>query len=339
VWCPTRSRCWCGCWPGCTTTMATWPWPACTNPVPLTSTGDRSGCAPSRPARRGSRDRLGHSRATDVGQTGDHRDRHRHPVAKASNTLIPRARAKVSMRIAPGGDAVRTWRRCAATSKSTPWGAHVTVTPGDVGQPYAIDATGPVYAAASAAFREAWEPRSSTWVWVGPSRSSPSSPRPSPGQDPGDRRRGSGHPGPQRQREPAPGCVRACRRHRGTAAGEAGRSRNRRIASSSSFRSLGAANTVTGSKHLQARPPILLDCGLFQGLKNLRELNWAPLAVDPASIDAVIVSHAHLDHTGTCPGWCVTVSADPSCPRTEPPPSRRSSCATAPTSRSVTRRS
>ena len=56
------------------------------------------------------------------------------------------------------------------------------------------------------------------------------------------------------------------------------------------FRSLGAANTVTGSKHLLEAEGtrILLDCGLFQGLKNLRELNWAPLAVDPASIDAVI---------------------------------------------------
>ena len=79
------------------------------------------------------------------------------PVAKASNTLIPRARAKVSMRIAPGGDAVahlEALRR--HLEEHAPWGAHVTVTPGDVGQPYAIDATGPVYAAARAAFREAW---------------------------------------------------------------------------------------------------------------------------------------------------------------------------------------
>lgn len=79
------------------------------------------------------------------------------PVAKASNTLIPRARAKVSMRIAPGGDAVahlEALRR--HLEEHAPWGAHVAVTPGDVGQPYAIDATGPVYAAARAAFREAW---------------------------------------------------------------------------------------------------------------------------------------------------------------------------------------
>lgn len=69
------------------------------------------------------------------------------------------------------------------------------------------------------------------------------------------------------------------------------------------LRSLGAASTVTGSKHLLEAhgKRILLDCGLFQGVKNLRELNWAPLAVDPSSIDAVIVSHAHLDHTGYLP--------------------------------------
>ena len=69
------------------------------------------------------------------------------------------------------------------------------------------------------------------------------------------------------------------------------------------LRSLGAAGTVTGSKHLlesdDAR--ILVDCGLFQGVKSLRELNWAPLAVDPDSIDAVVLTHAHLDHTGYLP--------------------------------------
>ncbi len=44
-----------------------------------------------------------------------------------------------------------------------------------------------------------------------------------------------------------------------------------------------------------------MDCGLFQRVKNLRELNWAPLTVEPRSIDAVVVSHAHLDHTGYLP--------------------------------------
>lgn len=79
------------------------------------------------------------------------------PIASASNTLIPRARAKVSLRVAPGGDAAA---HLAALTRHleqhAPWGAHVTVTPGDVGAPYAIDATGPVYDAARTAIREAW---------------------------------------------------------------------------------------------------------------------------------------------------------------------------------------
>ena len=79
------------------------------------------------------------------------------PIAKASNTLIPRASAKVSMRVAPGGDAgehLEALRR--HLEQHAPWGARVTVTPGDIGQPYAIDSTGPVYDAARAAFRQAW---------------------------------------------------------------------------------------------------------------------------------------------------------------------------------------
>jgi len=66
---------------------------------------------------------------------------------------------------------------------------------------------------------------------------------------------------------------------------------------------LGAADTVTGSKYLveAAGQRILLDCGLFQGFKCFRERNWAPLAVDPRSIDAVVLSHAHLDHSGYLP--------------------------------------
>lgn len=79
------------------------------------------------------------------------------PIEKSSNTLLPRARAKVSMRVAPGGDA--TAHLDALTrhlQDHTPWGAQVTVTPGDIGQPYAIDASGPVYDAVRAAFTKAW---------------------------------------------------------------------------------------------------------------------------------------------------------------------------------------
>ena len=66
---------------------------------------------------------------------------------------------------------------------------------------------------------------------------------------------------------------------------------------------LGAADTVTGSRHLvdTGDQRILLDCGLFQGFKTLRERNWAPPAVPPKSIDAVVLSHAHLDHCGWLP--------------------------------------
>ncbi len=66
---------------------------------------------------------------------------------------------------------------------------------------------------------------------------------------------------------------------------------------------LGAADTVTGSKHLVTLggQRILLDCGLFQGYKALRERNWLPPDLDPRSIDAVVLSHAHLDHSGWLP--------------------------------------
>jgi metallo-beta-lactamase family protein len=66
---------------------------------------------------------------------------------------------------------------------------------------------------------------------------------------------------------------------------------------------LGAAGTVTGSKHLLTCDGhhILIDCGLFQGLKNLRELNWEKLPVQPHAIDAVILTHAHLDYCGYLP--------------------------------------
>ena len=66
---------------------------------------------------------------------------------------------------------------------------------------------------------------------------------------------------------------------------------------------MGAARTVTGSKHLLdlGTHRVLVDCGLFQGLKVLRERNWAALPVRAASIDAVVLTHAHLDHSGYLP--------------------------------------
>ncbi|MEM6109123.1 dipeptidase [Mycobacterium sp. 050272] len=79
------------------------------------------------------------------------------PIEKASNTLIPRARAKISMRVAPGGDAAAHLDALTAhLQQHTPWGAQVSVTRGDIGEPYAIDASGSVYDAARAAFRQAW---------------------------------------------------------------------------------------------------------------------------------------------------------------------------------------
>jgi metallo-beta-lactamase family protein len=66
---------------------------------------------------------------------------------------------------------------------------------------------------------------------------------------------------------------------------------------------LGAARTVTGSKYLleTADARVLVDCGLFQGLKPLRERNWHALPVAADSIDAVVLTHAHLDHCGYLP--------------------------------------
>jgi metallo-beta-lactamase family protein len=66
---------------------------------------------------------------------------------------------------------------------------------------------------------------------------------------------------------------------------------------------LGAAGTVTGSRFLLSHQGtrVLVDCGMFQGLKELRLKNWADFAVDPETIDAVILTHAHLDHCGYLP--------------------------------------
>ena len=84
---------------------------------------------------------------------------------------------------------------------------------------------------------------------------------------------------------------------------------------------LGANATVTGSRYLveAGAHRLLVDCGLFQGYKPLRLRNWAPFPVDPASIDAVILTHAHLDHSGYLPrllrsgfrgpAWCTQATA------------------------------
>ena len=66
---------------------------------------------------------------------------------------------------------------------------------------------------------------------------------------------------------------------------------------------LGGAGTVTGSKYLlrDTHTNLLVDCGLFQGLKQLRLKNWARFLIPPSDIAAVLITHAHIDHSGYLP--------------------------------------
>ncbi|HQU41453.1 MAG TPA: MBL fold metallo-hydrolase [Pirellulales bacterium] len=84
----------------------------------------------------------------------------------------------------------------------------------------------------------------------------------------------------------------------------------------------GAAETVTGSKYLLAAADarVLVDCGLFQGLKELRLRNWQPPLFDVASLDCVVLTHTHIDHVGYLPRlvklgfqppvWCTPATQD-----------------------------
>ena len=69
------------------------------------------------------------------------------------------------------------------------------------------------------------------------------------------------------------------------------------------LRFLGGTSTVTGSRYLLSddNHRLLVDCGLYQGVKTLRRRNWAPFPVDPSTINAVVLTHAHIDHSGYLP--------------------------------------
>ena len=66
---------------------------------------------------------------------------------------------------------------------------------------------------------------------------------------------------------------------------------------------LGGTGTVTGSKYLvqHGGKQLLVDCGLFQGYKQLRLRNWNPMPLEAVDVDAVLLTHAHLDHSGYLP--------------------------------------
>jgi metallo-beta-lactamase family protein len=75
------------------------------------------------------------------------------------------------------------------------------------------------------------------------------------------------------------------------------------MSSSFSVQFIGATGTVTGSKYLvrYGNHRLLIDCGLFQGIKNVRRRNWAELPFQPSELDAVLLTHAHIDHSGYLP--------------------------------------
>ena len=80
---------------------------------------------------------------------------------------------------------------------------------------------------------------------------------------------------------------------------------------------LGASGTVTGSKYLltdsQTKSEILIDCGLFQGERQWREKNWLPPVTKDLQLEAILLTHAHIDHTGILPRWMAQSDGKP-CP-------------------------
>ena len=101
---------------------------------------------------------------------------------------------------------------------------------------------------------------------------------------------------------------------------------------------LGGSGTVTGSKYLVRYngKSLLVDCGLFQGYKQLRLRNWQPLPVTPHQIDAVVLTHAHQDHSGYRPCWRATAIPTPSIARRARATCAPSCCPTADTCRKRT---
>ncbi len=103
---------------------------------------------------------------------------------------------------------------------------------------------------------------------------------------------------------------------------------------------LGGADTVTGSKYLvrHGEQQVLVDCGLFQGYKQLRLRNWNPPPFKASEIDAVLLTHAHLDHSGYLPLLCRKASKGECMRRRVRATCARSCCLTVVTFKKKTRR-